>query len=865
MKNYLFSLLLTLLAVITQAQTISIQGVLRDAKGRTVADGDYQVTFKLYMQLTGGTATFTESHPAVTTQQGLFAARLGAYQSLSSLAFNTTYYLGISIAGKAELEPRTELTLSPYAKSVRGGDNQFPSTGNVNIRTNLTIDLGNLYLAEGDVLLSKGSFTLDSGMITINFGDILLTDAGGAIRFADGTILNSAEGGTASSTGNLDTVNITGDADMDGAGGIEFQIGVKPVMTIGNNGFVTMEAGMKLDSGDILFKGKRDIKLGHYNATNKSLTTNLTLSPDSTATFRYTPQSLDTAEVADDAFTLGYLKDVIAEKLTQVEIGDDVLTIGDQAEGGLVFAIEGGYAYVAYFHNGYMEVSYQDFYNYSTWNSSAAFGAGYQNTQTLFSQHPNEAYTSVVEGFLLNNSLAGKNDWFLPSTEEVKRVLQVNPSFGQGYRIPTSTYSTSCSSSSMGYVEYVVNNATVGCENIEYTDASTYRFIFVRRFAYNPTSFDLSDPSDYVTAGVLQQNRSTFVDNSYKIGQVIGTGNDQGTVFARTADSVYIAKYVSGTYDQTYNTGFSWNSSVGFGAGYSNTQNMIAAAKAYSSLNSSEWSYQIENAHPNWYLPSVNELKAVLDSLPAGFAPSYTYLWTSSNYGTSTSNGYYVYTNGSGKYDSYSYTGRYSNYSAILIQKLPRTDLNTYSTNPSNLVTWAYYNAKMDELDRKLERAKASYIAAHTLPTYTIGQQTEGGTVFAVQGGYAYIAYQYSNSNSYPFYSYSSSATGTAIGTGYSNTQYILGAASTTSTSYIEGVLRSTVNGYNDWFMPSQDELQAVFDNSDVATNTYEYYWSSTYYGCCSYYYFNSPSYSTGYTGYNAYYFLILVRRVPTN
>ncbi|MFY0608465.1 MAG: hypothetical protein JXR10_17225 [Cyclobacteriaceae bacterium] len=872
MTRYLLLSVCVLVSFASLAQTISIQGVLRDAKGRTVADGDYQVTFSLYESLTGGSALYTELHPSITTSQGLFSALLGAEgapDTLSALPFDTTYYIGISIEGKAELEPRTELTLNPYAASVRGGDNQLPSTGNVSILTDVTVDLGNVYLAAGDLLLEKGNVRIDSGTLTINLGDIQLTDAGGAIRFSDGTILNSAEGGTASSAGAADTLSITADADMDSTGGIEFQIGIQPAMVIRNDGFLTMEAGMMLDSGKLMYKGDRDITLGHYQPGDSSFLAQLTISADSTATFAKIPQSLDSAEADDDAFTLGYLKTFTNERLTQyVDQGLDI-ELGDTYQGGKVFAMEDGYAYIAYYHDGYMEVSYQDFYDYSSWNSSALFGSGYENTQRLFSQHNNETYTSVVEGFLLANDLAGYDDWFLPSREEVVRLLQVDPNFDQGYRIPTSTYHSGCSSSNVAYIEYIVNDNSIGCENIELTDNSSYRFIFVRRIENTSPFYDTSDPNDYVTAGVLQQNRSRFIDNSYKIGALVGVGNDQGTVFAQTEDSVYIAKYINSSYRQTYSTGFSWESSQDFGTGYTNTQAMIAASKAYngSSLYSDEWGYQIETNHPNWYLPSVDELKAVLDSLPSGFAPGNTYLWTSSNYNTSTSYGYYVSTNGSGKYSSNDYTSRRDISRAILIRKVANEDLNFYSTNPSNLVTWAYYNARMDGLERKLTNAANAYLdrLRNTLPTYTVGQQTEGGTVFAIQDGYAYIAYEYDPDNSYRFENYATNATGTAIGTGYSNTQEILNNSSNTSNSYIEGILRSTVNGHNDWFLPSSGELQAVFNNTSVATNALSYYWSSTYYGCCEDYYIYNPNGASSFENYYDYRFLILVRRVPTN
>ncbi len=52
----LFALLITLLAsdALAQSGKITFQGVLRDSDGRSVADGNYSLTFKFYDAATGG-------------------------------------------------------------------------------------------------------------------------------------------------------------------------------------------------------------------------------------------------------------------------------------------------------------------------------------------------------------------------------------------------------------------------------------------------------------------------------------------------------------------------------------------------------------------------------------------------------------------------------------------------------------------------------------------------------------------------------------------------------------------------------------------------------------------------------------------
>ena len=98
---------------------VSYQGVLTDDGGNLVPDGNYQLTFRLYTTLSGGSAIFTETQ-TVAVAKGGFSVLLGSTASLSGLSFDVLYYLGTSVAGGPELVPRVLLASSPYAlNSVR--------------------------------------------------------------------------------------------------------------------------------------------------------------------------------------------------------------------------------------------------------------------------------------------------------------------------------------------------------------------------------------------------------------------------------------------------------------------------------------------------------------------------------------------------------------------------------------------------------------------------------------------------------------------------------------------------------------------------------------------------------------------------
>ena len=65
-------------------------------------------------------------------------------------------------------------------------------------------------------------------------------------------------------------------------------------------------------------------------------------------------------------------------------------------------------------------------------------------------------------------------------------------------------------------------------------------------------------------------------------------------------------------------------------------------------------------------------------------------------------------------------------------------------------------------------------------------------------------------------------ATGDVIGTGETNTNTIVSAGCTTSGSAAELVSNLTLNGYDDWFLPSTDEWAEVYNNLSIipANNT---------------------------------------------
>ncbi|MFZ5519277.1 MAG: hypothetical protein ACOY90_21780 [Candidatus Zhuqueibacterota bacterium] len=256
MKRTLLSfLILCGLFQLAFAETFSIQGVLRDPLGRSVADGAYSLTFRIYDVAIGGTALWTETQGSVDVKHGVFIVELGSQVALTNLSFNAQYFLGISVEGDQELEPRMKLQKAPAAMSVFGTKNTFPSIGNVGV--GIVSPAAGLHIKTqntGDNLLKIESSAPGGGVMTVDANGKIglnvtpeqaldingnLKMRNGSILFDDGSSLSSAYfGGSASSLTNNGNVIITTDADDNGSGSVQVVSGATTVLTVANNGYV---------------------------------------------------------------------------------------------------------------------------------------------------------------------------------------------------------------------------------------------------------------------------------------------------------------------------------------------------------------------------------------------------------------------------------------------------------------------------------------------------------------------------------------------------------------------------------------------------------------------------------------------------
>lgn len=146
-------------------RTISYQGMILDGNNMPL-QGSHQLNISIYTAPNNGVALFTESH-TVTVTNGIFSVIIGSVNAVPvSMDFGAPYYLGVSVDGGTELQPRTPFASVPYALHAVLADGLTPgATGAVT----------SINGVEGDITLKGGGGT------TVNkAGNVITISSSGA-------------------------------------------------------------------------------------------------------------------------------------------------------------------------------------------------------------------------------------------------------------------------------------------------------------------------------------------------------------------------------------------------------------------------------------------------------------------------------------------------------------------------------------------------------------------------------------------------------------------------------------------------------------------------------------------------------------
>ena len=143
-------------------KTISYQGVLSDAEGEPLSDGQYVLGFALYDDAIAGNLLWEEDINTLV-EGGVFSVILGESEALE-LPFDQAYWLGISIDGGEELSPRTALTAAPYSLGGKATELALEEAGE--FKEGMFVEAGDtaLYFVPTDKGMYIGPFADPPGL-----------------------------------------------------------------------------------------------------------------------------------------------------------------------------------------------------------------------------------------------------------------------------------------------------------------------------------------------------------------------------------------------------------------------------------------------------------------------------------------------------------------------------------------------------------------------------------------------------------------------------------------------------------------------------------------------------------------------------
>ncbi len=330
-------------------RTISYQGVLADASGNLLPDGNHALQLVLYDQEAGGNQVFIENQ-TVPVVHGVFNVILGSVNPFPPLLrFNRAYFLGVSVDGNSELTPRTPLTAMPYAlQAERATVAESLSPDATGVVTGLNGRSGAITLQGiGNTTVSNigNDFTISSpsgvssvnnvqGAITLQGGGgTTVTNSGGAFTISSSGAGGSAITGLDNGDGTIDILNPGGPRttiNLKDSGIVRQKIAPQQVVKSLNNlaDQVTLAAAggatITTNGNTITINaGSGSGGTGIQGIQNTDNALEIANSNGPTATVNVRNQGITSAKIADGAVTAGKIPaGQVVKSLNKLE--DDV-------------------------------------------------------------------------------------------------------------------------------------------------------------------------------------------------------------------------------------------------------------------------------------------------------------------------------------------------------------------------------------------------------------------------------------------------------------------------------------------------------------------------------------------------------------
>ncbi|NOQ96921.1 MAG: hypothetical protein GQ561_02040, partial [Calditrichae bacterium] len=183
----LFLLLIVCIAFPQIPQTLSYQGIFSDAGG-TLLNGSYDFTFKIYNVETGGTELWSEMQ-SITVTEGMLNVTLGTV-TLLNLAFDESYWLGITVNTSTEMTPRIRLNASAYSLNAQTVVDSAISTEKI-----ANDAVNSAKIQDGSVQITDLAFNpvarpLSPGVSTAEIADSAIIE----VKIAAGEVVKSLNG-----------------------------------------------------------------------------------------------------------------------------------------------------------------------------------------------------------------------------------------------------------------------------------------------------------------------------------------------------------------------------------------------------------------------------------------------------------------------------------------------------------------------------------------------------------------------------------------------------------------------------------------------------------------------------------------------